>query len=157
MLVPKPKMKVQIFKVFHGIPMTGHPRYCKTYMKIRERFSWKEMEDGILKYFRECQVCQKNKNEHINHARLLQPLPIPTHKWEIISMDFITRLPKVQGKDCIYVVVDRLTKFAHFFVILARYTMVQVADLFFKEVFGLHGTPKTIISDKESKFMSLFW
>lgn len=67
-------------------------------------------------------MCQQNKNEHAYFARLLQPLPIPTQKWESISMDFITGLPKVQGRDCIYVMVDRLPKFAHFFAISTGYT-----------------------------------
>lgn len=72
-------------------------------------------------------------------------------------MDFITGLPKVQGNDCMYVVVDRLTKYAHFFPIAANYMASQVADLFFREVFRLHGLPKTIVSDRDSRFMSSFW
>lgn len=72
-------------------------------------------------------------------------------------MDFMTGLSKVQGKDCIYVVVDRLTKYAHFFPIAATYTTSQVADLFFREVFRLHGLPKTIVSDRDNRFMSSFW
>jgi hypothetical protein len=87
----------------------------------------------------------------------LQSLPIPEKKWESISMDFITGLPKVQGKDCIFVVVDKLTKFAHFFAIATDYSASQVADLFFREIFRLHGLPKTIVSDKDSKFISIFW
>ncbi|XP_057823527.2 uncharacterized protein LOC131035817 [Cryptomeria japonica] len=67
----------------------------------------------------------KNKGEHTFPAGLLQPLPIPDKKWESISMDFITGLPRVQGRDCIYVVVDRLTKFTHFFAILSTYTAAQ--------------------------------
>ena len=72
-------------------------------------------------------------------------------------MDFITRLPQVQGKDCIYVVVDRLTKFAHFFSIPSKYSATQVMKLFFREVFRLHGLPKTIVSDRDSRFMGGFW
>ena len=72
-------------------------------------------------------------------------------------MDFITGLPMVQGKDCIFVVVDRLTKYTHFFAISAHYTAAQVAELFFREVFRLHGLPKTIISDRDSRFMGGFW
>ena len=71
-------------------------------------------------------------------------------------MDFITGLPIVQGKDCIFVVVDRLTKYAHFFAISAHYTTAQVFELFFREVFRLHGLPKTIISDRGSRFMGFF-
>jgi len=84
-------------------------------------------------------------------------LPIPQQKWEDISMDFIIGLPKVQGKDCIFVVVDRLTKFAYFFSITTTYTTIQLVDLFFKEIFILHGLPKRIVSDGKNKFMSMFW
>jgi hypothetical protein len=72
-------------------------------------------------------------------------------------MDFITGLPKAQGKDCIFVVVYRLTKFAHFFPIATDFSATQVAELFFREVFRLHGLPKTIISDRDNRFMSTFW
>ena len=72
-------------------------------------------------------------------------------------MDFITGLPMVQGKDYIFVVVDRLTKYAHFFAIPAHYTAAQVAELFFREVFMLHGLPKTIINDRDNCFMGGFW
>jgi hypothetical protein len=72
-------------------------------------------------------------------------------------MDFITGLPRVQGKDCIYVVVDRLTKFAHFFAIPLDYSATQVAELFFREIFRLHGLPKTIVSDRDNRFMGGFW
>ena len=71
-------------------------------------------------------------------------------------MDFITGLPKVQGRDCLYVVVDRLTKFAHFFSISSDYSAAQVVELFFKEVFKLHGLPKTTVSDRDSRFIGSF-
>lgn len=72
-------------------------------------------------------------------------------------MDFIIGLPKTQGKDSIFVVVDRFTKFAHFYAISITCIAVQLAELFFREIFILHGLPKRIVSDRESKFMSLFW
>jgi hypothetical protein len=72
-------------------------------------------------------------------------------------MDFIIELPKVQGKDGIFVVVDHLTKFAHFLAISMECSASQVAKLFFKEVFRLHGLPKNIVSDRDSRFMSTFW
>ena len=92
-----------------------------------------------------------------HHAGLLHPLPIQEGKWESISMDFITGLPMVEGKDCIFVVVDWLTKYVHFFAISVHYTSTQVAKLFFREVFRLHGLPKTIISDRDNRFMGGFW
>jgi hypothetical protein len=72
-------------------------------------------------------------------------------------MDFIIGFPKEQGKDCIFVVVERLTKFAHFFSIATDFSAAQVADLFFREVFRLHGLPKTIVSDRDNQFMRTFW
>ena len=72
-------------------------------------------------------------------------------------MDFITGLPQVFGKDFIFVVVDRLTKFSHFFVVTTTFTAVQVVELFFKEVFRLHGLPKSIVNDRDSRFFSTFW
>lgn len=101
-------------------------------------------------------MCQRNKTEHVLLAGLLQPLPIPNQKWESISMDFITRLPRVQSKDCIYVVVDRLTKYANFHAISLKFKAPQVTDLLFREIFKLHGLPKNIVSDRDSRFSSLF-
>jgi hypothetical protein len=88
---------------------------------------------------------------------LLQPLPIPEQKWEIISMDFIIGLPRVQGRDYIFVVVDKLTKFAHFFSIPTDYKAIQVVELFFREVFRLHGLPRQIVSDRYGHFINAFW
>ena len=137
--------------------MSGHQEFTKTYWAIRERFSWKGLKEDVLQHIRECEVFQRNKGEMNHPVGLLQPLPIPEGKWESISMDFITGLPMVQGKDCIYVVVDRLTKYTHFFAISVHYTTAQVAELFFREIFRLHGLPKTIISDRDSRFMGRFW
>jgi hypothetical protein len=113
-------------------------------------------QTDVMRHVSECVTCQQNKSEHALPAGLLQPLPIPEQKWESISMDFITGLPKVQGKDCIYVVVDRLTNFSHFYAILIEYSAVQVADLFFREIFRLHGFPKNIVSDRDSRFIGTF-
>ena len=129
----------------------------KTYRHIRERFSWKGLKEEVIQHIWECSIFRQNKIEHIHPTRLLQPLPIPEQKCENILMDFITRLPKVQGRDCLYVMVDWLTKFAHFFAISSDYSASQVAELFFREVFRLHGLPKTIVSDCDNKLTSAFW
>jgi hypothetical protein len=80
-----------------------------------ERGLLKGLKEDLIHHIKECITCQTNKDEHNHPTGLLQPLPIPEQKWESISMDFITGLPKVQGKDCIFIRVDRLMKFAHFF------------------------------------------
>jgi hypothetical protein len=90
-----------------------------------------------MRHIRECVTCQQNKDEHTHPTGLLQPLPIPEHKWESISMDFITGFPRAQGKDGIFVVVDRLTKFAHFFFISMEYSASQIARLIFQGDFQI--------------------
>ena len=117
---------------------------------MRERLSWKGLREDVMSHAKECTTCQENKDEHTHPAGLLQSLPILEHKCESISMDFITGLLRVQGKDCIFVVVDRLTKFAHFFSIATDFSATQVAELFFREIFRLHGLPKNIVSDMDS-------
>ena len=77
--------------------------------------------------------------------------------WVSISMEFITGLPKIQGKDCIFLVVDRLTKYANLFTVASTFSEIQVSSLLFNEVLKLHGFPKSIVSDWDSKFMNDFW
>ena len=156
-LAKNSKLKEKILLASHDSPPVGHQGFTKTYRAIRERFSWKGLKKDVLRHVRECTICQQNKGEHTHPAGLLQPLPILDGKWESISMDFITGLPTVQGKDCIFVVVDRIRKYSHFFAISAHYTTSQVAELFFKDVFRLHGLPRTIVSDRDIRFMGGFW
>ena len=88
----------------------------------------------------------------------MQPLPIPNGKWEVISLDFITRLPKNQKQnDSIMVVVDKLRKEAHFIPVKTTHKDANIADIFMKEIFRLHGIPKVIISDIDPKFTCNFW
>jgi hypothetical protein len=92
-------------------------------------FAWKGLKGEVMLRIKECTLCQQNMDEHTHLAGSLQPLLIPELKWESISMDFITGLPKTQGKDCIFVVVDCLTKFAHFFAISMDFSTSQVANV----------------------------
>ena len=156
-LVHESLFKKKLLQAFHNSSLVGHHGFLKAYRQIRERFTWKGLKEDVMCHIRECVTCQQNKDEHTHPTCLLQPLAILEHKWESVSMDFITCFPKTQGKDCIFVVVDRLTKSAHFFAISIDYSASQMSDLFFKEVFRLHGLPKTIVSDMDNRFMSTFW
>ena len=105
------------------------------------------MKREIAKFVAECDVCRRVKAEHQLPAGLLQPLPIPEWKWDSIGMDFITGLPQTsKRKDSIWVIIDRLTKVAHFLPVLVKFTVGQLADLYLSRIVCLHGVPKTIVS-----------
>ena len=132
----------------HDSPLADHSGIFKTYRKLRKRFYWKGLKEDAQNYVNECKVHQQNKSELTYPVGLLQPLPIPEQKWDSISMDFITGLPKYLGKDCIYMVVDILTNFSNFFDVTSSFSAPQVVDIFFsflmsdfwKELFRLVGT-----------------
>jgi hypothetical protein len=116
------------------------------------------MKREIVEYISRCMECQKVKTEHMHPTRLLQPLPIPEWKWEVVIMDFIMGFPRTEKiHDSIMVEVDKLTKYAHFIPLKTTHKAANVADIFMKEVVGLHGIPKMIVSDRDSKFTSNFW
>ena len=105
-----------------------------------------------------CDTCQKVKTVHQRPGGLLVPLPIPQWKWEEVRIDFITSLPRTQaGFDSIWVVVDRLTKVAHFIPVKTTYSGNKLAELYMEKVVCLHGVPKKIVSDRGSQFTSKFW
>nr|GFB42598.1 hypothetical protein [Tanacetum cinerariifolium] len=98
------------------------------------------------------------KIEHQQDSGLLPPLDIPVWKWDELSMDFVTRLPRTQRRhDAIWVVVDRLTKSAHFLHIRKDYSISKLAETFQQEIVRLHGTPSAIVSDTDPRFASRFW
>lgn len=118
---------------------------------------WPEMKQQVKAYLDACDVCQHNKSSTLTLAGLLQPLPIPYQVWDDISMDFIDGLPRSKGYDSIFVIVDRLSKYAHFLPLCHLYTAKSVAAIFVQEIVKLHGFPKSIVSDYDRIFISHFW
>ncbi|KAK1618155.1 hypothetical protein QYE76_023672 [Lolium multiflorum] len=128
------------------------------YQDLKEQFWWHGMKRDIGSYVAKCDICQRVKAEHQRPAGLLQPLQIPEWKWDSVGMDFITGLPKSsKGNDSIWVVVDRLTKVAHFIPVKTTYQGPRLAELYISRIVSLHGTPKSIVSDRGSQFTSRFW
>ena len=114
------------------------------------------MKRNIADYILWCDTCQRNKSDTMTPSGLLQPLPIPEQVWEDISMDFIEGLPNSNGCTVILVVVDRLSKYGHFLALKHPYTAKTVAGLFVQEISRLHGMPRSIVSDRDKVFTSLF-
>jgi len=142
----------------HDTAYSIHPGSTKMYYDLKERFWWYGMKRSVAEYVAVCDTCQRVKAEHQRPAGLLQPLKIPEWKWEQISMDFIVGLPKTQrGHDSIWVVVDYLTKVAHFIPVRTTYPGAKLAELYISRIVCLHGVPKRIISDRGSQFTSRFW
>jgi predicted metal-dependent hydrolase len=93
-LVPEKAFKAKVLQACHDSQVAGHQGFVKTYRQVRERFSWKGLKEDVIRHIKECTTCQVNKDEHTHPVGLLQPLPIPEHKWKSISMDFINGLPR---------------------------------------------------------------
>ena len=115
------------------------------------------MKGDIKRHVSECQVCQMNKTNSLSPAGLLQPLPVPQNIWEDITMDFIEALPRSDGFDTIWVIVDRLPKYNHFLPLQHPFNAKGLARFFVKEIIRLHGIPKSIVSDRGKIFMGNFW
>ncbi|WVZ97465.1 hypothetical protein U9M48_043002 [Paspalum notatum var. saurae] len=142
----------------HDTAYSIHPGSTKMYYDLKERFWWYGMKRAVAEYVAICDTCQRVKAEHQRPAGLLQPLKVPEWKWEEITMDFIVGLPRTQkGYNSIWVVVDRLTKVAHFIPVNTTYSGAKLAELYISRIVCLHGVPKRIISDRGSQFTSRFW
>ncbi|HVQ00532.1 MAG TPA: RNase H-like domain-containing protein, partial [Candidatus Thermoplasmatota archaeon] len=135
-----------------------HPGADKMYFDLRSVYWWPGMKKDIALYVGKCLTCAKVKAEHQKPAGLLVQPIIPVWKWENITMDFITKLPNTRDRhDSIWVIVDRLTKSAHFIPIKETYPVSQLAQIYVNEIVCRHGIPLSIISDRDGRFISHFW
>ncbi|KAL5729236.1 hypothetical protein ACHQM5_002212 [Ranunculus cassubicifolius] len=146
-----------IWEELHSSPIGGHSGVNATIKRITTYFYWPGLTKDVKLWNAECLVCQANKSETIPSPGLLQPLPIPQHAWQDISMDFIEGLPLSMSKNVIFVVVDRFSKYAHFMALKHPFSASSVAQVFLDNVFKLHGRPLSIVSDRGALFLSNFW
>jgi transposase InsO family protein len=151
------QLKQKVLLELHTSPIGGHSGFLKTYHRVKKDFFWDGLKTDVQRFVAECVVCQQNKVETIKTPGLLQPLSIPSQRWEEVSMDFITGLPKSEGKSVIMVIVDRLTKYAHFCALSHPFKASTVATAFMETVQKLHGSPKIIVSDRDPIFTGHFW
>ncbi|GJW15641.1 retrotransposon protein, putative, ty3-gypsy subclass [Tanacetum coccineum] len=136
----------------HKSKYSVHPGADKMYYDLRDRYWWPGMKKDIVAYVSKCLTCLKVKTEHQKPFGLLQQPEILEWKWERIAMDFVTKLPRTSsGHDIIWVIVDRLTKFAHFLPMREDYKMDRLARLYLNEIVARNGVPISIISDCDNR------
>lgn len=151
-------LKTHILHECHDTPTSGHLGRDKTIDQVKRRFYWPNMDQEIAAYVTTCDACQRNKPSHQSPMGQLQPLPIPTHPWQQVSMDLITQLPKSKkGNDAIVVFVDKLTKMVHYAPTTTDCSAPQLADIFLEHVVRHHGLPSSILSDRDPRFTGNFW
>ncbi|GKD95529.1 putative nucleotidyltransferase, ribonuclease H, partial [Tanacetum coccineum] len=131
-----PTLREAVLLEAHSSPFSIHPGSTKMYGDLKQHFWWNGMKQDIATFVGKCLICQQVKIEHQRASGLLQPLDIPVWKWDEISMDFVTGLPRTQKKnDAIWVVVDRLTKSAHFLPIRKDFSISRLVDIFSRRLF----------------------
>ena len=137
----------------HSGGLMGHFGIAKT---LHEHF-WPHMKRDVERICEKCITCKQAKSKLKPHG-LYTPLRIPSEPWTHISMDIVLGLPRTKrGRDSVFVVVDRFSKMAHFIACHKTNDASHIANLFFKEIVRLHGMPRTIVSDRDAKFLSYFW
>ncbi|GKA16161.1 putative reverse transcriptase domain-containing protein, partial [Tanacetum coccineum] len=151
-------LRALIMHESHKSKYSVHPGSDKMYQDMKQLYWWPNMKADIATYVSKCLTCLRVKAEHQKPSGLLVQPAIPQWKWENITMDFVTKLPRTQsGNDTIWVIVDRLTKSAHFLPMRETDPMDKLARLYLKEVVTRHGIPVLIIYDRGPRFTSNFW
>ncbi|KAL2236228.1 UNVERIFIED_CONTAM: Transposon Tf2-12 polyprotein [Sesamum indicum] len=150
-------LREAILQEAHNSPYAMHPGTTKMYRNLRPYYWWQTMKKDVAEFVAKCMTCQQVKAEHQAPAGKLRPLSIPEWKWEKITMDFVVGLPRTFRKhDAIWVIVDRLTKSAHFLLVRITDSLDKLAGLYISEIVRLHGVPISIVSDRDPRFTSRF-
>jgi len=155
--VPRCSTRELLIREVHRGSLAGHYGENKTVTMLREHYFWPTMERDVQDILKRCGTYQVAKSHSLPHG-LYTPLPIPTSPGVDVSMDFILGSPKTQrNKDSIFVIVDRFSKMSHFIPCNETNDATHITELYFTEVARLHGIPRSIVSDRDTKFLSHFW
>ncbi|XP_071933149.1 uncharacterized protein [Coffea arabica] len=146
------EIRKEILEESHRSKYTIHPGVIKMYHDVKGLYWWEGLKKDVAEFVQRCLICQQVKAEHQKPSGLLQPLEIPEWKWKHITMDFVTGLPRSQkGFDAIWVIVDRLTKSAHFLPVSMSFSLEKLVKLYTEEILRLHGIPVSIVSDRDPR------
>ena len=150
------EIKRRIIYECHDAIVSGHPSVNRTIASVMSKFYFPDVRLFVKHYVDGCIICKRAKMIQQKKAAV-DPLPVPPHPWHTCGMDFITDLPDCSGYDSIMVVIDHLTRLAHFIPCKSTITAKVTAELFLKEIVRLHGIPIIIVSDRDPLFTSKFW
>lgn len=154
--IPTAALRARLLREVHDAG--GHYGRDLTYLKLTDRFYWPKMFIDAQTYTADCLVCQRNRARNRPPAGHIDPLTIPQQRWRDITMDIIPGLPTTQaGYDAIWTIVDRMTRRAHFIPIVLTMDAEEAARIFFDVYYRLHGIPQSIVSDREPRWLNLFW
>jgi hypothetical protein len=152
-----PVLQKKLLSACHSSALGGHSGIPVTHMRMKKLFAWKGMKADIASFVKHCLVCQQAKPDRSKLPGLLQPLEVPSKAWQLISLDFVEGLPQSGSANCLLVVVDYLTKYAHVIPLHHPFTAATVAKAFMSNVYKLHGLPRAIVSDRDRIFTSKWW
>jgi hypothetical protein len=146
-----------ILQALHFSPVGGHSGIQVTYIRIKNLFAWPGLKKMVQSFVANCLICQQAKTERVKYLGLLQPLPVPDYAWKVVTLDFIEGLPISKHFNCILVIVDKFSKYAHFIPLSHPFTALKVAHIYIENVFKLHGLPQVLISYRDKIFTSTLW
>ena len=147
-----PKLQTRIIAALHDSVVGGHSGIPVTYRRIKQLFAWTGLKSAVQEFAHACVTYQRAKPDCTRLPGLLQP--VPNRAWQVISMDFVEGLPLSGGFNCILVIVDTFSKYAHFLGLKHPFTAATVAKLFVTQVYKLHGLSNAIMSDRDRIFTS---
>ena len=150
--------RLRLLQEAHDAATAAHRGRDATYEKLVRSFYWPKMLSSVSKFVASCDLCQRVKPRNRSLSGLLHPLEVPLSPWEVVSIDFITHLPRTKnGFDAIWTFVDKLTKRVRLLPTTDTASTADCARLYFQYIFPLHGLPKQFVSDRDTKFTSDLW
>ena len=151
-------LREEILREFHCSRFAAHPGGMEMYQDLLRQYYWSGMKRHVGDFVRRCLTCLQGKAEHQKPARLLQPLEVAEWKWEHVTMGFVTHLSRTpQRHDVVWVIVDELTKSAHFLTVRMTFTLERFCLLYIREIVRLHGVLVSIVLDRDPRCTAHFW